>query len=138
MKKINSLVIPLLLITGCTANQSKSIKHNYHETKEALITWSDVFNQPEHDYLVYFYSERCGHCNEIKNQVIDYYLSSINAMYFVCTDIEAVFGQQGEIIGVSNIEEFYILGTPFLIEIHEYVVMNYYAGTRAILDFINK
>ena len=138
MKKLNSLVIPLLLLTGCSGNQKKPIQHNYHETRDSLISWQDVFNQPEHDYLVYFYSERCGHCNEIKNQVISYYLSTSNKMYFVCTDLDAVFGQQGDLIGVNNIDDFYIFGTPFLIEIHEHTIMNYYAGTKAILHFMGK
>ena len=64
-------------------------------------------------------------------------LKNKQRMYFVCTDYDVVFGQ-GDISGVDNIDNFYILGTPFLVKIMEYTVTEYYAGTKAILDFLNK
>ena len=138
MKKIISLVIPLLLLCSCNANKSQPVTHNYHETKESLIPWSDVFSQTEADYLVYFYSESCGHCNEIKQDVISFYLKELIDMYFVCTDIEANFGPTKDLIGVDNIESFYIFGTPFLTRIADYQVTEYYVGAKAIRNYINQ
>ena len=139
MKKISCLAIPLLLLTGCTNNtKPKKVEHNYHEIRDNLIDWVDVFNQIEHFYLVYFYSERCGHCNSIKSDVISYYLKNIKRMYFVCTDYDAIYGQPKDLRGINNIDDFYIFGTPFLAEIFEYSVADYYAGTNAILNYINQ
>ena len=138
MKKLISLVIPLLVFASCKSNNNKKVEHNYHEIKEDLIDWVDVFNQPEHDYLVYFYSERCGHCSSIKSDMISYYLKNIKRMYFVCTDYDAIYGPQKDLRGINNIDDFYIFGTPFLVELFEYTVIEYYAGTNAILNYINQ
>ena len=137
MNKLTSLVIPLLLLVGCSnAKKQEPENHNYHEIRNNLIDWVDVFNQLEHDYIVYFYSERCGHCNSNKNDIISYYLTTDNKMYFVCTDLDAIFGSQKDLRGIDNIDDFYIFGTPFLIRLQEYVVSEYYAGTNAILNYI--
>ena len=103
-----------------------------------VFDWINVFEQEEADYLVYFYSERCGHCNSIKNDIINYYLTTSNRMYFVCTDYDAIYGPQKDLRGVNNIDDFYIFGTPFLVRIQNYTVSEYYAGTTAILNFIGK
>ena len=137
MKKLTSLIIPVFLITGCEPSQAIKVEHNYHEIKDHLIPWEDVFSQEEHDYLVYFYSERCGHCNSIKNDVISYYLTTEETMYFVCTDIDAVFGSQSDLTGIDNITDFYIFVIPFLARLVEYAISKYYVGSSAILDYIH-
>ena len=138
MKKLISLVIPLMILSSCQASETKKVEHNYHEIRDDLIDWVEVFNQPEHDYLVYFYSERCGHCASIKSEVISYYLKNIKRMYFVCTDYDAIYGPQADLRGINNIDDFYIFGTPFLVELFEHTVIEYYAGTNAILNYINQ
>ena len=138
MKKALSLVLPILLITGCEPKkQVQKEQHNYHEIKDRLIDFANVFDQAEFDYLVYFYSERCAHCNEIKNDVITYYLNSDKDMYFVCTDLDVVFGPQSDLTGIDNIDDFHIFGTPFLVRMVEHKVNEYYAGTRAILSYFD-
>ena len=139
MNKLTSLVIPLLLLTGCNnTKKHEPESHNYHEIRNNLIDWVDIFNQPERDYVVYFYSERCGHCNSIKNEIISYYQTTDKKMYFVCTDYDAIFGPQTDLRGIDNIEDFYIFGTPFLIRLQEYTLTEYYAGTAAILNYIKQ
>ena len=137
MKKIICLALPLLLITGCKADNKQEPFHNYHEIRDHLISWENIFSVNSNDYLVYFYSERCGHCNEIKSTVIDYYLHTEKDMYFVCTDLDVVFGNPSDITGVDNIEDFYIFGTPFLTRIYQFKVKEYYAGTKSILSYLN-
>ena len=138
MKKTICIVIPLLLLLGCNQKSNAQVTHNYHETKSSLIPWSDIFSQEEEDYLVYFYSELCGHCNEIKQTVISFYLKELIDMYFVCTDIEAVFGNKKDMTGVDNVDDFYICGTPFLARIEEHQVSEYYVGSNAIVSYINQ
>ena len=131
------MTLSVLCLFGCKEESNQEIKHNYHEIKSDLISWIDVFNQSETDYFVYFYSVRCGHCNEIKNDIIEYYYSNKNTLYFVCTDIDSLVGPPKDLTGIDNIDDFYIFGTPFLIRVYEYMVKEYYAGTRAILNFIH-
>lgn len=135
MKNRFKTLLVTLLITGCAPNEQ--IVHNYHEIKNRLISWNDIFIQEEKTYLVYFYSERCGNCNELKQDILSYYFKDITPMYFVCTDLEVVIGKPIELIGISDINEFYIFGTPFLTLINEQSVADYYVGKDQILDFIS-
>ncbi len=134
IKKIALLIATLLVSCNCI---NAVIKHNYHETKECLICWDDVFLQKEDDYITYFYSERCGYCNEIKQDVISYYLAKIETMYFVCTDIKCVVGPKSDIRGINNIDDFYIFGTPFLVCLLEHQVYEYYVGASEIKEYVN-
>ena len=124
-------------LVGGTKVINEPVFHNYHEIKDRLIPWNEIFNQEEDYYFVYFYSETCGHCNDIKQDVLNYYFESINPMYFVCTNYEAVIGPKKELYGIDNIDEFYIFGTPFMIEIKDHTILDYYAGTIEILEFIS-
>ena len=136
MKRYTSLIIPLLLICGCQSKNTEE-EHNYHEIKNRLISWDYIFEQEEDDYLVYFYSERCGHCNEIKQEILKFYLAEYTPMYFVCTDYDAIFGPKSDLVGVDNIDDFYIFGTPFLARLHNHIVTNYYVGVSEIRSFIS-
>ena len=137
MKIIKSLVIPLLILCGCNANNQPEEQHNYHEIKDRLILWNNIFNQDEDDYLVYFYSERCGYCNEIKQDVLKFYLQEYMPMYFVCTDYDVVVGPRSDLTGVDSIEDFFIFGTPFLARLKQHIVFNYYVGVSEIRDYIS-
>ena len=137
MKKIISLVIPLLILCGCKSNQTTEESHNYHEIKDRIIEWNYIFEQEEDDYLVYFYSERCGYCNEIKQDIIRFYLNEYMPMYFVCTDYDVVIGPKSDLTGVDNIDDFFIFGTPFLSRLLNHKVANYYVGVSEIRNYIS-
>ena len=135
MKKI-ALFLCLLLFS-CSPNQSKQVKQHDYCDVEAQISWSDIFLQCEDEYLVYFYRDTCGYCQTIKNEVIDYYLSKKEAMYFVDAETkDAKFGPIKDLTGISDIESFYIFGTPFLIKTKEKKIVVYYAGMSQILEYI--
>lgn len=135
MSKLKLIIFSILLLTSC--NNETPIYHNYHETKNSLISWHDIFTQEENNYLVYFYSERCGHCNEIKQDVISFYLEDIYPMYFVCTDIEVVLGPKNSLVGIDNINDFYIFGTPFLLNLVDHKVDSYYGGASEVKEYIS-
>ena len=137
MRKLSSLLLPLLLLTGCGGKAVPQEQHNYHEIKDRLIEWNNIFEQEEDDYLVYFYSERCGHCNELKQDILSFYFKEYIPMYFVCTDYDAVVGPRSDIAGVDNIDDFFIFGTPFLTRFKDHKVSNYYVGVAEIRSFIS-
>lgn len=136
MHKVNSLLLPILLLCSCNEQKEETI-HNYHEIKNSLIEWKTIFDQDEDDYLVYFYSELCGHCTSIKQDIIYFYLNNVYTMYFVCSDYEKIIGPAKDLIGIGSIDDFYIFGTPFMIEIKEHSVSGYYAGANEILESIS-
>lgn len=136
MPKLNRLLLLLFLITSCGSSYAQT-KHNYHEIKDRIINWNQIFEVNDERYLVYFYSERCGYCNDIKQEILNYYFLHIDSLYFVCTDLEIKTGPIKELTGINNIDYFYIFGTPFLVEFNLQTVTNYYVGKDDILSFIS-
>ena len=43
-----------------------------YEDFEHVTSFSEVLNQTEDKYLVYYYSESCGYCKQIKDEVLDF------------------------------------------------------------------
>ena len=134
MKKMILTLLSVPLIS-CVQTANNTIIEDYSDV-ETSISWYEVFSF-NGEYLVYFYSEHCAHCKEIKNEVLYYYSKHIETMYFVCTDEYAVFSKGDNLIGMTSIDDFYILGTPFLIRIYEKELVNYYAGSSKIAEYID-
>ena len=140
MKTLFLFTLSLLLVsctnTKKTVPETKELDYSIVETH---IDWKEIFNQQETDYFVYFYSTTCAHCRNIKQDILNYYLSEKVDLYFVCMDkIDDRYSNQYEIIGVCDSNKLYILGTPFLIEVNDYKVYQYYAGEKAIKEFLSK
>lgn len=136
MSKLLKLLVFPVLVSSCGTTIQQPF-HNYHEIKDRIIEWNQLFIQSEEYYLIYFYSEKCGHCNEIKQDILDYYFESVTKMYFVCADYEVVTGPKADLKGIDKLDEFYIFGTPFLLEVKDHKVLDYYAGPSEILGFIS-
>ena len=114
MKKLLCLSL-LLFLTGCgvAKKEEKEIEEadvtlDYAITTDNQIKWADIFNQEENRYVVYFYSEYCGHCKLVKQDILSYYLLDLEKIYFVdVVKEDAVFkANQGDIIGMKNIDDF--------------------------------
>ena len=149
LKMKKKLLCLLLLISSCSNNpgseekaeiETNSGKLDYSITKQDQIKWVDVFNQKEERYMVYFYSEYCGYCRSIKEEILNYYLLEKDRFYFVdAIEEEAVFHAPANgIIGCDNIEDFYIAGTPMLVEFTDWIVTNQYTGVENIRLYITK
>ena len=148
MHKFLPLCLSLLLLMGCTPEKEVQTSINdvilpdvldYDIAKDDFIKWVDVFNQKDKRYIVYFYSPYCGYCRTVKEDILSYYLLKLEPFYLVDAIAEnAVFkSNDGKIIGTNKLEDLYILGTPFLLEITNYRVTNYYAGVESIRLYIS-
>ena len=126
----------VLLLSSCTSYKATKIKEYDYSDIETMIQWNEIFIQNEESYSVFFYSQTCGHCKELKQDILSYYFGNYERLYFVETDDNTVFGPQNDLVGVDSIEEFYIFGTPFLINVDNWKVSNYYAGNAKIRDYI--
>ena len=123
---------------SCSSKTTVKEKYDYEEVTSE-ISWSETFNQREDLYLVYFYKESCGYCQSIKSKVLNYYFFKKEVMYFVdCEAGEAIYGPTKDLKGMSDISNFYIFGTPFLIKIKEKKIDSYYPGMNKILEYIDK
>lgn len=138
--------ISLVLLASCTPNEedNSSLQSSSNNEIPTLlqINWVDTFKQEEDDYLVFFHSDTCSHCQEIMGDVIAFANSSIKKTYFA--NIESPEGKMPIVKGseplldIDNISDFYIPGTPTLIEIKEGVVIANNPGKDKCLTFLNQ
>ena len=86
MKKL--ILLSMALLTSCSTGVVEEVptvivpEYDYSITKDDQIKWNDLFSQKEERYLVYFYSEYCGYCKSIKQEVLSYYLSAPKSKKF--------------------------------------------------------
>ena len=136
MKKV--FLLSSILLVSCTQSVSPGEEN---AAKEMIkISWSDVFNKEDDHYLVYFYSEECGYCASIKAEMLNYFEVTTYQMYFVdiLNNEDVAIKHTGDSpVGLTSVEELFILGTPSLLEIEDKTVTNYYAGVNAIRGFIS-
>ena len=102
------------------------------------IAWPDVLNQKENNYIVFFYSETCGYCHEMLNEIVDFANSDILETYFVNCSTNKVTISEDYGIGISNIEELSIKGTPSIIEVFDKVVVANVPGLENCLTYLNE
>lgn len=126
-----------LLLSGCTSSVQQVEKEYDYSDVTAFVLWNDIFKQEEKEYSVYFFSQTCGHCKELKQEIICYYFENVEILYFLETNEDTVFGPPSDLTGINSIEDFNIYGTPFLINIENGTVINYYAGSSKIREYID-
>ena len=141
MKKLYILcALPLLMgcdkvkTTSISDSVSSEIVYDYSDVSHLTIGWSEILNQQEERYFVYVYSTQCGHCKEIKQDVIKEALSGNKKIYFIAytKDIPIITNALNN-IGVDNYEKLGIIGTPTLFEIDNRIVVDCYTGSEAII-----
>lgn len=129
------LLLSTLLLASCNQTSIILITNDYDDVEH--IKWEETFSIEEKEYLVYFYSTSCGHCRELKDEIINYYFLNFEEMRFACVDEYALYGPTSDISGVNNINDFYIFGTPFMIRVYDSTLVNYYAGVGKIREYID-
>lgn len=135
MKRLTLLLIFGLISCAPSALENK----NYEYPSEATISWSECFNQSFDEYYIYFYSPDCGNCMKIKQSFLSFYYKKTDVIYFVNTIEYAVFSSNVlNLIGVNDISQLYIPGTPTYLQIKNKVVSECFAGSKQIEEYICK
>ena len=130
MKRLFALIA--LLITSCIPTTNKA-----YIPKQ--ITTQNLFNMDDYQYLTYFYSEYCRHCQNIKDEIDDFAKNTEIAFYYFCVDDQEItyFNNKDGVIGVSALHNFYIVGTPSLVLFTNNTITEYYLGETEILEYIS-
>lgn len=120
---------------------SKNDSGEYNFEDKEHISWWDCLKQIEDHYLVFFYSETCTHCQEIKEDVLAFSNDNIVKMYFVNTrEQEEKVPLDDDVdhtIGLSDLESFSIVGTPTIIEVTKWIITVNAAGKDNCLSLLN-
>ena len=146
--KLKAFFYPLLslvFLASCTPTEGTTSSQS-SATSETIpvslqIDWKDRFKQEEDDYLFFYYSETSEKFNEIMGDVIAFANSNIKKTYFAninSSEGKIPIDKTAEpLINVSDISEFYILGTPTIVEIKEGTVTSNIPGKDKCLTFLN-
>ena len=141
--------LPLILavvFTSCSPSKSESSSKNAVQEYEIIsrqeIYLSECLSQEEEHYLVFFHSETCGHCQEIIEDVISFAESDTVKTYFLDVgknENKIARCSMDEIpIGIDQVDDLKIVGTPTIMEIEEGIVMANIPGKDACLSFLNE
>ena len=143
--RILPFVVTALFISCSPAESeqmSKNVSSEYNVPIEQKIAWSSCLSQKEDHYLVFFYSETCAHCHEIMGDVLSFNNSNIIPMYFLDTkasDTKIPISNNIDLtIGVDNVDDLFIAGTPTIIEVENWLVKANIAGSDNCLTFLNE
>ena len=144
MGKIFLLIGLTFLLVGCkksvTSSEitsiSETIAYDYDVVQEKMIMWNDLFSIEKEKYSTYIYSTRCGHCNEIKQEVISHALNDDSFFFVEYNQNIPITDNVEPTIGKSSVEDISILGTPTLLVIENKILIKNIAGAKAILEAI--
>lgn len=134
------------LFASCSPAESEQMSKNafsdYNVPTSQKIVWSDCLSQKEDHYLVFFYSETCTHCHEIMGDVLSFNEANILPMYFLDTkanDNKIPISNNIDLtIGVDNVDDLFIAGTPTIIEVENLIVKANVPGSDNCLAFLNE
>ena len=134
------------LFASCSPAKSEQMSKNtfseYNVPLDQKIAWSDCLSQKEDHYLVFFYSETCTYCHEIMGDVLSFYEANVLQMYFLdtkATDTKIPIGSNIDLtIGIDNVNELFIAGTPTIIEVENWIVKANVPGSDNCLTFLNE
>ncbi|MCK5761518.1 MAG: thioredoxin family protein [Candidatus Izimaplasma sp.] len=91
--------------------------------------YQEITTMPEDEYLVYFYSEGCGHCQQIKYDVLEFADDNNE-------NIKVYFLDAGIASGYNNISG--MNGTPSVLLIVDGQLIDLVAGDTSILSLFDQ
>lgn len=134
MKKLFLLPLMTMFLIGCTKeNKVVAEEYDYSDISHLSICWDDIFKIEDKQYFVYIYSETCGHCQEIKQDVISYALNHDSFYFIKFNSGIPIINDRNLVIGKNKIEELGIVGTPSMLLITKHIVEANYVGKKEII-----
>lgn len=145
----------VLTMTSCAKEKVDWFDKSFFNG-ENNIDSAGFFTQKEETYYIYYYSLFCNLCTQMKGDISTFIENSEYKVYtlgaqnlseeeftkfkkvkenFTKDDIAEM---NKEMIGVSDIKEVYLIGTPMLFKISEAKINEVYSGAAAIHSYIEK
>jgi thiol-disulfide isomerase/thioredoxin len=97
-----------------------------------ISSFNNITDQSEDQYLVYYYSETCGYCNQIKNQVIKFADSNNQNIKVYMMDANEAFSTSFPIYDPDTGAE--MTGTPSLITVVDGQIVHMAPGYIEVTD----
>lgn len=130
MKKILTLGLALFFVITLSAcvEEPEPSELDYSDFPEHLLTsYSAAETIEDERYVVYYYGKVCGHCTNIKQDVLHFF-DTFDLLPFYILEIQ-------DTPDSSSLEEF--RGTPTIFVIADGEVIDYYVGSVDVYDFFD-
>ena len=135
MKKI-LFIAALLILASCkkkTISSEEKI-YDYADVRDNFIKWEEILSIDKEHYYAYVFSFSCGHCKEIKQDILTKVIEYGWNIYFIEYESEIpIVDSSVPYVGVSNYQELGIIGTPTLFEISNKIVVDRFTGSKEII-----
>lgn len=133
-----STVFPSFAYDGSRNEDSfNETSYSYEDVASFFIPFEEIFLIDKLTYYIYFYASWCPVCNEIKDRVIAYALQHQN-IYFLNEPRGIKYAENiSSTIGISSLDNLYIVGYPSLIKINNKTIEKNLAGDILILNELN-
>ena len=130
----------LAIVVSCSPTRDTTNNKSAIEQQEIIINhqipWLEALNQRDNHYIIFVYSETCGYCHDMMDEIIDFAKSEILVTYFINSQIYKVPISNEIKENIADINQLSILGTPTIIEIDNKIVVNNIAGIDKCLNFL--
>lgn len=130
----------LAIVVSCSPTRDITNNKNAIEQQEFIINhqipWLQALNQEENHYIIFVYSETCGYCHDMMDEIIDFAKSEILPTYFINAQNYEVPIYREIKESITSIDGLGILGTPSILEIENKVVIRNIAGIDKCLEFL--
>lgn len=135
-KPIFTILVFVIAISSCAYREIED-NCNYHEIDNKKIKWSEIFCVDLVSYYVFFFTPVCKSCSEICRKIINFSNKSYSNVFFVESSKETVIGSSCQnLIGINNINDFYIEGFPTLIFISNKTITKVFLGVSSITYYL--
>ena len=135
MKKI-LFIAALLILASCkkqTISSEEKI-YDYADVRDYFIKWEEILSIDKEHYYAYVFSFSCGHCKEIKQDILTKVIEDGWNIYFIEYESDIpIVDSSVPYVGVSNYQELGIIGTPTLFEISNKIVVDRFTGSKEII-----
>lgn len=134
MNKLFLLPLVTLFMVSCSKD-SKVVaeEYDYSDVSHLHICWDDIFEINDAQYFVYIYSNTCGHCQEIKQEIISYALKHESIYLIKFNNNIPIINDRNQVIGKDKVEDLGIVGTPSMFLINNHIVEANYVGKKEII-----
>jgi thioredoxin-related protein len=128
MKKIILLLILVFTVTLTSCEETDTGLDYSAFSDKILTSYSDAEDKSHNKYILYYYSETCSYCNDIKQEILTFF-QDFELLDYYLLDVGS-----DSVTDTSQFTEF--TGTPSLFFIADGELYDKYVGTSAIRDFI--
>lgn len=125
--------VVVALVVGLILYDIFTVELSYTDF-DGVTNFNQIRNQTEDEYIVYYYSESCGFCNQIKNAVMNFADENDENIKVYMMDAQVAYSTAFPIFDPDSGDE--MTGTPSMITVVNGEIVHMAGGYLEVLDLI--